>query len=98
MSKTKFDWPGIIAEIKRRGFSLSELARENGYHPSTFVQVKNKCHYKAQSIIAACIDQDPRIIWPDRYLIKKPHVISNRYRALLESKKSAANVDMEKAA
>lgn len=98
MSKTKLDWPGIIAEIKRRGFSLSELARENGYHPSTFVQVKNKCHYKAQSIIAACIDQDPCLLWPDRYLIKKPHILSNRYKAILESKKSNALIDMEKAA
>lgn len=98
MSKPLLDWPGVIAEIKRRGFSLSELARENGYHPSTFVQVKTKCHFRAQSIIAACIDKDPRDIWPNRYLIQKPRIVSNRYKALLESKKSNGLVDMEKAA
>ena len=98
MSKPILDWPGIIAEIKRRGFSLSELARENGYHPSTFVQVKTKCHFRAQSIIAACIDLDPREVWPNRYLTHKPHILSNRYKALLESKKANTDIGMENAA
>jgi len=98
MREPALDWHGIVAEVRRRGFSMSELARVHGYHPSLFNHVKTKCHYQAQTIIAACIDKEVWELWPERYLTYKPQDISNRYRELLESKKIKVDADMGSAA
>lgn len=82
------DWEGIKAEIRRRGSTLVELAKEHGFHVSTFTHVKTKHHREAETIIAAFIDKEPQELWPRRYLIKKSRTVSSRYRRLLESKKS----------
>jgi|GEM_PF-1356830 len=86
--KPALDWEGVKAEIHRRGSTLVELAKENGFHISTFTHVKTRHHRAAETIIAAFIDRNPRELWPGRYLTKKSRVLSNRYRRLSEGKKS----------
>ena len=98
MKQPVLDWEGIKAEIRRRGSNLSELAKEHGFDKSTFTHVKTKHHRQAEEAIAAFIDCEARDLWPNRYLITKPRVISSRYKRLLQSKKSKARTDMEKAA
>jgi len=98
MTEPVLDWHGIVAEVRRRGFSLSDLARKHGLHPSTFNHVKTKRNYQAQLIIASCIDMEVWELWPERYLSYKPQKFSSRYLELLESKKCTSHIDMGTAA
>lgn len=82
------DWEDIKAEIRRRGSTLSQLAKENGYSPAVFSLVKNRPHKKAEKAIAAYIGKNPEILWPKRYA-QKPRLITNAYKAILKAK--AAN-------
>ncbi|KAA6405782.1 helix-turn-helix domain-containing protein [Candidatus Tokpelaia sp.] len=84
------DWEAIKAEVHRRGSNLTELARENCLSDSTCRRVKHVTHRKAQEIIAAFIEQRPEDLWPQRYLARKPRVISNAYKKFLKEKKSDA--------
>jgi len=98
MKEPVLDWHGIVAEVRRRGFSLSDLARKHGLHPSTFNHVKTKCNYQAQLIIAACIDMEVWELWPERYLSYKSQNFSSRYLELLESQKCDFENNMGSAA
>lgn len=69
------DWPGVIAELHRRGMTLTELAKRNGLNPNVFRQVKSRTSYKVQKIIADFIGQKPEDIWPTRYPKGKPRIL-----------------------
>jgi len=99
MKPLVWDWPAIKAEIQRRGSTLTELALENGLPENACRMVKHYPNRRVQAIIAAFIDDEPENVWPDRYSKKrKPRILSSRYRALLESKKSNASINMSEAA
>ncbi len=73
--KPAMDWPGVIAELHRRGMTLTELAKRNGHNPNVFRQVKSRTLYKVQKIIADFLGQKPEDIWPARYPIGKPRIL-----------------------
>lgn len=57
----------IIAGLKKRGTSLSALARAQGYSSSTLQNALNSKWPKGERIIAEALDLDPAEIWPSRY-------------------------------
>lgn len=64
------DWhpEDIKAAIRKRGVSMSELARANGYeNPRTFMNVLRTPYPKVQNIIADFLKVDAAEIWPSRY-------------------------------
>lgn len=64
------DWhpEDIKAAIRKRGCSMSELARANGYNqPRTFSNVLRAPYPKVQTIIADFLGKRPEEIWPSRY-------------------------------
>lgn len=64
------DWhpEDIKAEIRKRGVSVAELARANGYHsPRTFMNVLRMPYPKVERIIAEFLEVEPQAIWPSRY-------------------------------
>ena len=93
-----YDWQDIKAEIHRKGMTLTALAEIYGLNASACRKVKTAANQQAQAAISDFLQIPVEQLWPNRYPVRKPHILSNRYKAILESKKSAANVDMEKAA
>jgi Ner family transcriptional regulator len=64
------DWhpEDIKAEIRKRGLSVSQLAREHGYeNPRTFLNVLRTSYPKVERIIATFLEVEPAVIWPSRY-------------------------------
>lgn len=69
------DWPAILADIHRRGMTLTELAARSDIKPSQMRKVKSVTHYASQAAIAAFLDQKPESLWPSRYPKGKPRIL-----------------------
>lgn len=92
------DWPGVLAEIHRRGMTLTELAKRNDLNPNVFRQVKSRTSFKVQKIIADFIDQKPESIWPSRYPKGKPRILDTRKYPPVASQKADPDLDRQSAA
>lgn len=92
------DWPGVVAELHRRGMTLTELAKRNDYNPNVFRQVKSRTLFKVQQIIADFIDQKPEDIWPTRYPKGKPRILDTVKYPPVASQKADAKADKRAAA
>ncbi|MFN3879835.1 MAG: helix-turn-helix domain-containing protein [Nitrincola lacisaponensis] len=70
------DWhrQDILAAVRKRGITVAELARQNGYNNSaTFYNVFKAPYPKVERIIAKFLGLDPSEIWPTRYQSKSFH-------------------------
>ncbi|OTA18132.1 DNA-binding protein [Xenorhabdus beddingii] len=65
----KKDWHSadIIAELKKRGTTLSEVSREAGLASSTLANALQRHWPKGERLIAAALERTPEEIWPSRY-------------------------------
>ncbi len=63
------DWhrADIVAALRKRGLSLRQLSKANGYEPSTLKLVLSKPWPKAEKIVANALECHPAVIWPSRY-------------------------------
>lgn len=63
------DWhrADVIAAFKRRGTSITRVARELGMNDSYLMQALNKPYPKAERLLAAYLNLTPQEIWPSRY-------------------------------
>lgn len=57
----------IVAAIKNKGHTLTELSRKNGYSPAAINVCLCKPWPKVQEIIAQVIGVPAHVIWPPRY-------------------------------
>ncbi|BET95617.1 helix-turn-helix domain-containing protein [Xenorhabdus taiwanensis] len=65
----KKDWHSadIIAELKKRGTTLSEVSRAAGLASSTLANALQRHWPKGERLIAAALGRTPEEIWPSRY-------------------------------
>lgn len=72
--KINLDWhpADIIAALKKRGTTLAAVSRKSGLASSTLANALARPWPKGELLIAAELDCDPAVIWPSRYLRKKP--------------------------
>ncbi|MBF0646414.1 helix-turn-helix domain-containing protein [Desulfuromonas acetoxidans] len=63
------DWhpADIKAALEKKGFSLSRIAREHGYAPTSPSNVFRRRWAAMEKIIANIVGVSPHIIWPSRY-------------------------------
>ena len=64
------DWhpEDIKCAIRKKGVSMAQLARANGYKtPRTFSNVFAMPYPKVERIIAEFLEISPKTIWPSRY-------------------------------
>lgn len=63
------DWhkADIVAAIKKRGTTLSAVARNAGLSPSTIRNALERPWPKGERLIAGVIGVEPAVIWPSRY-------------------------------
>lgn len=99
--KTKqpaLDWHGIKAELHRRGMTLTELAKQNGFDPSTCRKVNTSTNYRAQEVIAKFIGRKPEDLWPSRYPKGKTHILDTQKFPPVASAKTSGAPDSRKVA
>lgn len=65
----KQDWhpADILAALKKKGMTLSELSRQPGYASSTLANTLVRPWTKGEQIIAGYLNLSPETIWPLRY-------------------------------
>ncbi|OTA18221.1 DNA-binding protein [Xenorhabdus vietnamensis] len=65
----KKDWHSadIIAELKKRGTTLSEVSRAAGLASSTLANALQRHWPKGERLIATALERTPEEIWPSRY-------------------------------
>jgi len=73
--RPKMDWLGIVAELHRRGMTLTELALRNGLPAGACRKARSIHHYPAQAAIAKFLGFKPEDLWPDRYPKGKPRIL-----------------------
>lgn len=63
------DWhrADVIAAFKKRGTSITRVARELGMNDSYLMQALNKPYPKAERLLAQYLGLAPQTIWPSRY-------------------------------
>lgn len=63
------DWhpADIKAALERRGLSLAEVSRQQGYHSSAGGRCLRTTWPAMEEIIAEALNQKPQSIWPSRY-------------------------------
>ena len=92
------DWPGIVAELHRRGMTLTELARRSGLHSAVCRQVKDRTNYKGQKVIAEFLELKPEALWPDRYPKGKPRILDTTKYPPVASQNAQPGADKRAAA
>jgi Ner family transcriptional regulator len=63
------DWhrADVIAALHKKGWSMRELSKQNGYSAGTLTTALDKPYLSAEKIIAAALGIAPELIWPTRY-------------------------------
>ncbi|MDF7671202.1 helix-turn-helix transcriptional regulator [Orbaceae bacterium ESL0721] len=64
------DWHNadIIAALKKRGITLTQLSRQSGLSSTTLSNALVRPWTKGEYIIANALDTEPDKIWPSRYI------------------------------
>lgn len=58
----------IKAAIRKRGWTLKELAEANGMAKQNIaLAIRQRVSEPAEEVIASFLDMDPREIWPSRF-------------------------------
>lgn len=75
---TQVDWhpADVIAALKKRGVSLRQLAKQNGY--SHIDRVLTSPWLGAEKIVADALGKKPNELWPSRYV--KPEARLRAYQ------------------
>lgn len=70
--KNRDDWhrADIVAAVKKRGTTLSAIARKAGLSPSTIRNALERPWPKGERLIAEAIGVQPSVIWPSRYQLR----------------------------
>ena len=94
----KWDQHSILAELRRRGMTMTKLAELNGVNPGYFRQVWTRTVRKAEVAIAEFIGVPVEELFPDRYPIRSSSVLSSKYDGVGASPKAHGKTDMRSAA
>lgn len=92
------DWPAILAEVHRRGMTLSALATREGLTASAMTRVRSTTNYKCQAVLAEFLGYKPEDLWPSRYPKGKPRILDTAKYPEVASQKSGFGADKRDAA
>ncbi|KQV14425.1 transcriptional regulator [Rhizobium sp. Root1203] len=81
MTKLKrWDRHLILAELRRRGMTLTRLAEMNNKSPGGFRTIWTRPNEGNEAIISAFLDIPAADLFPDRYPKKTTTILSHEYR------------------
>lgn len=99
MTKTpKWDQHSILAALRRRRMTLSELAVIHGYSAGYWRQVWTRTIRKAEAAIADFLGEPVEELFPDRYPIRTSRILDSKYAGLPASRKTHGKTDIRSAA
>lgn len=92
------DWhqADIIAALKKRGTTLSELSRQSGFSSTTLCNALVRPWTKGEIIIATALDLEPKEIWPSRYIDFKTNRPIKRVVRNIKRKSTTHQVEKNK--
>ncbi|WP_416414339.1 helix-turn-helix domain-containing protein [Pantoea sp. App145] len=69
---TKKDWHAadIIADLRKKGTTLSAISRAAGLAPNTLHNALRRPWPRGERLIAEALQSSPEEIWPSRYNIQ----------------------------
>jgi Ner family transcriptional regulator len=79
MPHPKWDQHSILAELRRRGMTLTRLAEIHELNPGNFRRVWSATNRKAEAAIADFLGIPVAELFPDRYPIRTSRVLSSKY-------------------
>ena len=80
MAKPKrWDRHLILAELRRRGMTLTRLAEINNKSPGGFRTIWTRPNEGNEAIISAFLDIPAAVLFPDRYPKKTTTILSHEY-------------------
>lgn len=64
-----WDWEDLLAQIRKRGWSLRQIAKKEGYaHGGVLGEAKRRPYPAAEAVLASYAGvEHPCTIWPSRY-------------------------------
>lgn len=80
MPNPKWDQHSILAELRRRGMTLTRLAEIHGLNASGFRRVWKYTNRKAEAAIASFLGVPVAELFPDRYPIRTSRVLSSKFQ------------------
>ncbi|PWE52057.1 transcriptional regulator [Metarhizobium album] len=81
MAKSKWDKHSILAELRRRGMTLTRLAEIRGVSPGGFRTIWSRPNQASEAAIAEFIGVAVEELFPDRYPKKTTTILSHEYAA-----------------
>lgn len=87
-----WDRHAILAEIRRRGFSLRRISIEAGLSPSACCKAFTQPFPAAETAIACFLDVSVHELWPDRYPTLPISVSKDTAKLAREASLNAATV------
>lgn len=71
------DWhpADIVAALRKKGHSLRQLSKNNGYSPTTISRAMVGRSIKAEQLIAEAIGVEAMAIWPSRYTERGERIV-----------------------
>ena len=71
------DWhrADVVAELKKRGWTVSQLSREAGLNRYTLYSALDRPYLRGERIIAKALNLRPEEIWPERYAKRGYHPV-----------------------
>lgn len=90
MAKPKLAWDrhSILAELRRKGMTLTALAELTGVSPGGFRTIWTRPNAKAEKAISEFLDVPAEELFPDRYPKRRATILAPEYQA--EAGKAAA--------
>lgn len=98
MSATKWDRHAILAEVRRRGSTLTEISRQAGEPRDTASVALRQGYPKGERIISEFLGVPVEELWPERYPNRSQTGKTNAANAAKPSQKRKSRADMRDAA
>ncbi len=96
--KTRWDRPAILAEVARKGLTLTRIAEEAGLYPAACSQGLNGGSYRGAVAVAEAIGVDLRDMLPGMYTRRRKALTNTHNPEGGASQKSAGRTDSARAA
>ncbi len=98
MGKQTWSKARIKCALEEKGMTLTGLAELKGIDPRTFRSVWKRTVRSAERALAEYLGVPVAELFPDRYPIRKPSILSTENAALIASQKEARDADRRAAA
>lgn len=83
MAKPKKAWDRheILAAVRRKGMTLTALAKISGVSPGGFRTIWTRPNQRAEQAIADFLEEPVEVLFPERYPKRRASILAPEYQA-----------------